>query len=442
MNEAKKFLDNLLNNNDTIVVGVSGGPDSMCLLSLLKSLAKKYHLKIVCAHVNHGIRKESDKEKEFVENYCVINNIIFEYYKIEEYKNNKFTESDGRNKRYAFFKQLVTKYQAEYLMTAHHAGDLAETILMRIVRGSNLKGYIGIPKISTNDNYSIVRPLLSATKKDILEYLDKNNIQYVIDKSNDSDKYTRNRFRKQVLPLLEKEQKDIYKKFNKYSSELLSYYEYVRSIVKEKIKYIYKDGKINIEKFLQEEEFIQHRILEYIIEDIQKYDIFDISDKQIEEIFKLIKNRGNKQINLNNNYIARISYNYLILEKNKNVESYEYILDKDLKVNEYKITFIKNSLEKSNNVIRLDSKEIALPLKVRTMQDGDIMAVKNLKGHQKVKDIFINAKIDLKKRKGFPLIVDSKNTIIWIPSVKKSTFDKEISEKCDIILKCTEEKYE
>ena len=189
MKEPILFLNRILKNADVIVLGISGGPDSMCLLDVLMSLKEKYNLKLICAHVNHGLRKESEEEKEFIKNYCEKYNIIFEYMKIEGYKKNKFSEEEGRKKRYDFFNKLLKKYQANYLMTAHHGDDLVESVLMRIVRGSTLNGFIGIPKVIKNTNYQIVRPLLYVDKKDVYKYLKSKNIDYVVDKSNDSDKY-------------------------------------------------------------------------------------------------------------------------------------------------------------------------------------------------------------------------------------------------------------
>ena len=176
MKDTFLFLENLLENNDTIVIGVSGGPDSMCLLHILNSLKEKYKLNLICAHVNHGLRKESEEEAKFVQGYCEENNIKFKYMIIKNYHNNKFSEEEARRKRYNFFKETVKEEHAKYLMTAHHGNDLEETILMRIVRGSNLKGYIGIPRISVNEDYKIVRPLLNLNKKEILEYINEYKI--------------------------------------------------------------------------------------------------------------------------------------------------------------------------------------------------------------------------------------------------------------------------
>ena len=288
MNEMFNFLDNLLKFEDHIVVATSGGPDSMCLLSILLSYQKKLNLNIICAHVNHKLRKESEDEKKFVQDYCLKNNVTFEYMEIDSYTNNKFTESEARKKRYQFFDTIVTKYHAKYLMTAHHGNDLEETILMRIVRGSNLKGYVGIPRISENENYKIIRPLISVSKKEILKYLKENKIPYVVDKSNEDEKYTRNRYRKHMLPMLEKEDESVHLKFWKFSEELQSYQRFVQDYINKVIGNIYKDNYIDIKNLLKEDEFIQGKIIEYVITDIQKDNILNINDKQFKEILKLI----------------------------------------------------------------------------------------------------------------------------------------------------------
>ena len=147
MKEATRFLKSILNKNDVIVLGISGGPDSMCLFHVLNFLKKDLDLKIVCAHVNHNLRIESNEEEKFVEKEVVINNCIFEYMKIKSYKNNKFTEDEARRKRYRFLFNVANKYNAKYIMTAHHGDDLIETVLMRIERHSVLSGYAGFKRI-------------------------------------------------------------------------------------------------------------------------------------------------------------------------------------------------------------------------------------------------------------------------------------------------------
>lgn len=440
MKEAIGFLNSILNTNDTLVVAVSGGPDSMLLLSLLNDFKNKYKLKIICAHVNHKVRKESEEEAIFVENYCQTNNIIFEYKIIEKYTNNKFSETEARNIRYSFFEEIVKKYNAKYLFTAHHGDDLIETIMMRIVRGSNLKGYMGITKISDKKYYKLVRPLLYLDKEEILSYLKINNIKYVIDKSNSDESYTRNRYRKYILPFLKKEDKNVHQKFLKFSEELESNNNYIKKVIIEKYNKIVNNNCINIKLLLNEEEFIQIKVIEYLIENIQEAEIFDISKKQLNNILKLVNsNNKNCEIDLCNGFICRKSYHNLYIEKKESITEYNYIFNDNLDIlKKFRFKIIKSSNLKSNNILRINSSEIKLPLIIRTKKHGDKIKVKNLNGTKKVKDIFIDEKLDLIIRKEYPIVTDSNDTILWIPGIKKSIFDKEKNENYDIIIKYEE----
>lgn len=194
MQNTHTFLNNTLKDNACIVLGLSGGPDSMCLFYMLLNIKEQKNIKIVCAHVNHNVRKESEEEEEFVKKVTQENNCIFETTKLN-FKTNKNFENTARKERYAFFNQIVNKYQADYLLTAHHGDDLMETVLMHLTRGSNLKGYAGFKKRSITANYELLRPLIYMTKEEILEYCQNNHIEYRIDQSNESDAHTRNRFK-------------------------------------------------------------------------------------------------------------------------------------------------------------------------------------------------------------------------------------------------------
>ena len=216
LKEVYSFLNSLkISKKEPLIIAVSYGPDSMFLLDLI--INKYKNNKIICAHVHHNHRKESDEEAELLEKYCLENNIIFEFMKITSYKNNSFTEIEARKKRYNFFEELIRKYNAKYLFTAHHGDDLVETILMKIVRGSTMQGYSGINLVSKRVNYEIIRPLLYLTKDDILRVCKEKSIPYAIDLSNESNTHTRNRYRNNILPYLKKEDKNVHLKFLKFS---------------------------------------------------------------------------------------------------------------------------------------------------------------------------------------------------------------------------------
>ena len=170
MKKVIEFLKKTIDKNTSLVVACSGGPDSMCLLDLVTKLKDELNLNIIVAHVNHKLRIESEEEAKMVENYSKENNLIFELLEITDYINGNFSEEDARKRRYKFFNEVIEKYHASLLLTAHHGDDLIETILMRLTRGSNLSGYIGIKEISQNENYKTLRPLLSIKKDEIINY--------------------------------------------------------------------------------------------------------------------------------------------------------------------------------------------------------------------------------------------------------------------------------
>ena len=431
MKRELEFLEENITDNSKVIIACSGGPDSMCLLNLLIRLKTKKNLELIVAHVNHKLRSVSDDEAKMVEDYAKKNKVTFELQELD-YQNAKFSEDDAHRKRYKFFKSLIKKYKANYLVTAHHGDDLIETILMRIARGSNLNGYIGIKRITQNEDYVTLRPLLSTTKDEIIKYNESENIPYVIDESNDSLKYTRNRYRKNVLPFLKNEDEYIHLKYLKFSEELEEYDNFVNNYIKEKDFIV--DNQIVINKITNESEFIKRKTIELIVKNIQLNDYFNISDKQMNELLKLIYN-SNKSIDLNNNYIGINEYGYLKIIKKQNNEYQEIILDKDLEFLGFNFYYNCDNGNSSNNCIYLNSSEVTLPLKLRTRCDGDKMQVLNL-GTKKVSDIFIDNKINKEIRDNFPILVDAKNNIIWLPSLKKSQFCKDKSEKYDIIIKC------
>lgn len=439
MQEAYDFLNNkaYIEENDNIVVAVSGGPDSMALLDLMVRVKQNKNINVICAHVNHNLRKESEEEKIMVENYCLKNNIIFEYMKIEKYGDDNF-HNEARTKRYYYFNQIVKKYKAKYLLTAHHGDDLMETILMRIVRGSTLRGYSGFSKIVKMDSYLIIRPLIGVTKKEIEEYCHKNNIKYAIDKSNYKDVYTRNRFRKYIIPHLKEEDQNVHKKFYKFSRTLLEYNDYIDKIVNEKIKEICPKNVLDIERWNNEEKVIKMKIIYSMLESYYEDDLMLITDKHAELVYDLIESdKSNMIMHLPNNVIAVKSYNsFYFSKKEEHKEDYEIeIIDYVNLPNGHNIEVIENTKENGNDICRLSYKDVTLPLYVRNRKTGDRISLKGMIGSKKVKDIFIDEKIDILERDLYPVVVDAHENIVWIPGLKKSKFNKSKEEKCDIILK-------
>ena len=423
-----------LTRNDNVVIGVSAGPDSMCLLYLLMELRKKIGFKIIVAHVNHKKRIESEEEEHFLKLYAEKNDLIFENMSIDVYKKINF-HAYAREVRYKFYEDLVKKYNASYLMTAHHGDDLIETILMRLVRGSTLKGYQGISLQTNMDNYIILRPLLYVTKEEIKLFNDTNNIPYRIDNSNFSDKYTRNRYRKYVLPFLKEENKNVHLKFLKFSNRLFECNNYIEKKVNIIYNDIYKDSSLDLELFLQEDLFIQKLVLEKVFDALFN-DLSNINDKHIDSLIKLInKNKNGSKFSLPNDYIALISYGKILFLKDKDKLDYKMELVDGLCIPNGMRFVNLETKENGNDTLHLNSSKVKLPLYVRNRKEGDFIELKG-SGTKKVKDIFIDLKISREKRDLWPIVVDSSDKIIWIPKLKKSKYDSQKDEKRDIIFKC------
>lgn len=439
MEEVYNFINKQLNLNevDSVVIGVSGGPDSMALLYIMNQFKEKIGFKIICAHVNHNKRKESNDEQKKLEKYCNDNNIIFECIKIENWGDDNF-HNEARTVRYNFFEEIVTMYSARYLMTAHQGDDLIETILMRIVRGSTLKGYSGFSRIVNKENYILVRPLITVTKAELEDFDNRNNIWYAIDSSNNEDHYTRNRYRHNILPFLKKEDPNVHKKFLKYSTILLENSEYIENEASKYFNKVFNNGNLNIDKFTQLEKVLQNKIIYSILEKIYGDDLFVICDAHVELIFNLINsNRSNSIVHLPNNLIVIKSYNELVFTyDDEQTDEYEIEISNMVSLPNGKIIEkVSDSSDTSNNTIRLYSGDISFPLYVRNKRNGDKIEVKGMNGTKKISDIFTDEKIKTSDRNSWPVVLDSENNIIWLPGLKKSKFDKKISQEYDIILR-------
>ena len=439
MEEVYNFIRSKINlkPGDSIVVGVSGGPDSMALLYILNEFKNKMGLKLICAHVNHCKRKQSDEEENYVRKYCKLNDIFFECRRINKWGDDNF-ENEARSARYSFFEEVINKYGSKYLMTAHHADDLIETILMRIVRGSTLKGYSGFSRIVHKENYVIIRPLITLTKDEILNFNKINNIVYYIDESNNEDIHTRNRYRHVILPFLKKENINVHKKFLKFSEILLENSEYIDKEAYKVFNRVFQDGILYIDKFALLNHVIQTKIIYIILEKIYGDDLLIIGDAHVDLIFDLINsNKSNSIVHLPNSVIIIKAYNELSFRfDEEKYDEYEIEISSIVNLPNGKIIELVNeSDDTSNNTIRLSSKDIKLPLYVRNRRNGDKMEVKGLNGRKKINDIFIDEKVKTVDRSGWPVVLDSEDTIVWLPGLKKSKLDRKNNEECDIILR-------
>ena len=202
------LLINLIKDGDKIVLGVSGGPDSICMLDMMRELKEEKNIdfEIYVAHVNHMIREEAIEDEKYVQNYCLKHNIKFFVKRVDVQKiaNDKKigTEEAGRKVRYDFFEEVLQKTGSNKIAIAHNKNDKIETIIMHLLRGSGLSGLKGIEPIRDN---KYIRPLIECERQEIEQYCENRKLQPRIDKTNFENEYTRNKIRNIVIPYIKKE---------------------------------------------------------------------------------------------------------------------------------------------------------------------------------------------------------------------------------------------
>ena len=412
----KSFIksENLIEKDETIVVGVSGGIDSMVLLNVLHNLGYK----IVIAHVNHNVRVESKDELIFVKEYANKLNIPFESTVLEKIDGVNFQDK-ARQLRYEFFFDVANKYRATKIATAHHLDDLLETVLMRISRGSNLYGYGGIKPIINYGSASIIRPLLCVNRKEIKEYQKTNNIPFMEDGSNLKDKYTRNRYRHNVVPILVEENPNIYQNILRYSKQMYQAFEYIR---KESIRlYVKNNGVINIDEFLSLDDAVKLDYISYVLEQNN----IPCSFNKINLIKKMIlSDKPNDSVNISKNLCFMKKYGSSFVSKINEYPDYEFILNLEESVTLPDGSIVKLTRNIKNNseiFLKLCYNTLVLPLKIRNRRDGDYFNFKF--GKKKIKDLFIDMKIPMDVRKKVPIVLDMENEILGIPGIIKGPKD-------------------
>lgn len=316
LNTIKKY--ELIKNGDNIVVGVSGGPDSMALLNALINIRKNSKLKfiITVAHINHMIRLEAEEETKYVQNFCNKNNIecFIKKEKVEEIaKIQKIgTEEAGRKVRYSFFDEVAKKVNANKIATAHNANDNAETVLMNIIRGSGTSGLKGIDPIRQN---KYIRALIECTRAEIEEYCQKQNLDPKIDKSNMENIYTRNKIRNLLIPYIKENfNPNIVTSLNRLSNLVANENDFIQKKVEESYNEILikemlgnrelqqkKEIIIDLKKFNKLDLVIKNRLMLYTISRVLGTSK-NIEKVHIEDLVKLCSNNiGNKYLTPNKN---------------------------------------------------------------------------------------------------------------------------------------------
>lgn len=415
-----------LNKDTSVLLAYSGGADSSALLHLLKEDSIKNGYKLHAAHFNHQIRgDEANRDAEFCKKACEKLDIPFHLGTADipslAKENGNSIESEARERRYAFFEKVMRENNISILVTAHHAEDQIESIMLHILRGSGIAGLCGISHCRTfANNLFLVRPLLNAKKDDILSYCAENNIEFVTDSTNFDNCYARNFIRAELTPKMRELQPNLCSAFERLSSSANEANDFIDASAND---FLDSEGENNISlsKFNELHRALKSRVLMLAFD---KYSNgLSLESTHIKSIIELCqKAEPHSSLSLPGTIAARIENNKLVFTPDKEVDCDEkfdipFAIQKRRLPNGIVINIKKNPTQNpSETDIFLDVKcdIINGDIRFRSKKEGDMIF--SGKMNKKVKKLISEKKIPLNIRKKLPILVCG-DEILWIPTV-------------------------
>lgn len=428
----KNFISNnsLITENDRILVGLSGGPDSIFLLYFLINNFKN---KIVIAHINHKLRGvDSDLDEKFVRKVSQKLKIPL-YVKREDVKklskeNKKSIEECGREVRFSFFKKILQVENLTKIALGHNLDDNIETILSNFIKGSGTKGLTGISEKIDN----LIHPLINIKKEDILNYFKLNKIEYRIDKTNLENNYLRNKIRNYLIPIIEKEfNKKFKERVSSLSNILKVENELIENLVNEVDNKVLKFDddfiKIDLKKFINLHLSLKRRLIRKAISYLTKSeDLREYSLEHIDKVISLENKKTGSKIELPKDIIAIKDINRIILER-KNIFIEDFYIEipslgkyKEMGLNIELFLVEKMSISQNPFTSFFDYDKIEFPLKIRKSKFGEKFKPLGLNYYKKLQDFFIDNKIPKDIRWNLPILLNKKNDILWLVGLRIS----------------------
>ena len=410
LNTIKKTIADygLLHGGESVLVGLSGGADSVCLTHALCALRDELDITVSAAHINHGIRGvEADRDEEFARQFAM--SLGIEFYSVrldipaKAKENGVSEETAGRNARYAFFNEICRKYGIDKIATAHNKNDNAETVVMNFMRGGTIKGLGGIPRMRDN----IIRPLLDMSRDEIERYCSENELEYVTDSTNLSCNYTRNKVRNILIPLIERE-------FNASFTETVTENAvlaaedsaYIDKTARAEYERIVTNGRAEIKELMSLDAAIRRRVVYYMLSETSGTRS-DIGSAYVKSVLSLLQKTSGASVDLPYGIRARNEYGFLVTEKRTDeTEPFEYTLTAgENYIRELSMTVTVSPADKRerDGAVYLSANEDD-KIVIRSRRAGDVFYPCGMTGSKKVKEYFINEKIPRHMRPLVPII--------------------------------------
>jgi tRNA(Ile)-lysidine synthase len=448
---------NLISNNNRLLLGVSGGPDSLTMLNLFISIKDEFNLKLIVFHLNHLFRKEADKEAEYVRKICAKKDVkaIIKTHDVPKYvENNNLSPEEGARKiRFKYLKEIFQKEDIDKIGLAHNKDDLVETVLLNIFRGSGMRGLKGIDDNITLDGMDIIHPLLIFFRSEIIDYCNSNDLEPVYDPSNKSDLYSRNRIRNNILPLIEDQiNPNVKQVITRMTETVKEDYNFIKQYSDNKFKELLIEKNeqkyiLDLNKMKRLHPTLIKRIINITLKKL-KGNIDNFYYKHYNDIISFIESNNTGDIlDLPDDINIKISYDKLIIIRGSfsKIKKYsklmedegEYLLPYKQKL---KVEIIPERLNwrnyKDKNTCLIDYNKVDFPLKVRNRKDGDTFIPLGMDGHKKIKDFFIDKKVPDYMRDKIPIVFDGKDNLIWICGYRMAErFKLEKESKKTILIK-------
>lgn len=420
----------MIDPGDLLIVAVSGGADSVCLLDILHELKDEFRIKLMVAHYDHGLRQSEDEsETQFVDRLAASMVLPFETEKGSLLKagSTASIEEKAREARYRFLERLRARFNAQKIATGHSLNDQAETVLMRFLRGSGPTGLAGIPPIRDD---VIIRPLIEVKREEIESYLKARELTYVTDSSNFETRYLRNKIRLELLPLLLEYQPRLVEHLGQLSTILRDENDYLEKEAHDWVKKeaeLKSKGEISIpvSSFIKLPPPVRNRVTRRLLMKIRK-NLRRIDQHHIKSVYKLALNRNpQSMINLPDGLKVKKTYDRLAFavgEKPK-PRDFSYSLEGPGKFFLERISRSISLVEMKGGVdlkrgdstrtAYLDADKLLYPLIVRNFRPGDRFVPLGMEGHKKIKDFFIDLKIPSGTRSLIPILM-SQGTPVWV----------------------------
>lgn len=418
------------NSQDTILAAVSTGVDSMVLLDLLLNLPQGLRPRIVVAHVNHELRAQSAAEEQFIQRYCRQHGLGL---KIARWSKEEHpaagTEEAGRRFRYAFFAQTMRALGIKILVTAHHQNDLAETILMKLVRGGQLDQLIGIADQRPFAGGRLVRPLLPFKKRELYAYAQNKGLKWYEDASNQDLAIERNRFRHRIIPELAKENSRFLDHLTAYRNQLQELLAWRNECLQEELAAMVRNGDLQLPVFLQRKPAQQVQLLRFWLE---KNGVHDLKTALVKTAVAVLNDSSapQKRLELPGHFLlikdysaARLQIVDNLTEKPRIYENHVVKLGQRYPIGNHTALLASNhQADFAGGVCQeMWLAPGQLPLTLRRWQADDRLLLKG-GGHQKVSRVLINQKAANAQRKRQLVLVDAHGTVVWLVGRKWSWF--------------------